>query len=190
MALVLECVSKSFNDLDVLDNFSKVFEDNRVYALMGSSGKGKTTLLNLIMGLIKPDAGYIHAEDNIRFSTVFQEDRLCEGMDALGNVGLVLEKGFTKKDIIKELNAVGIKEAEGKPVVEFSGGMRRRVAIVRALMAKSDVLILDEPFKGLDVDLKEEVIVYIKERLNKRIMLMVTHDIDEAEVFNAEVIYL
>lgn len=187
MSLVLENITKVFGDLVVLKDFSMVFEKGNTYAIMGPSGSGKTTLINIIMGLIKADKGKVFADKDVCFSAIFQEDRLCENLDALNNVRLVLDKNISSDYIVGELNAVGIKEAVNKPVSEFSGGMKRRVAIIRALLSKNDILIMDEPFKGLDEELRETVIEYIKKQRKGRTLIMVTHNKADAQALGAQI---
>ena len=111
----------------------------------GSSGKGKTTLLRILIGLEKADNGKITGMEGKDISVVFQEDRLCENLNVLSNIRLVQEKKkegkqeFLKK-VQKGLEEVGLLECSHQPVKELSGGMKRRVAILRALYAKWDIL--------------------------------------------------
>ena len=102
---------------------------------MGKSGLGKTTLLRILMGLEKYDAGSIEGMENKKISAVFQEDRLCENLSAVTNVAIVCEKNVTLQEIRKELENIGLSGSTEKPVKELSGGMKRRVAIIRSIMA-------------------------------------------------------
>lgn len=177
MDIVLNNISKSFNGKVVLDDFSTVLKDKSFNYIMGESGSGKTTLLNIIMGFEKPDKGFINGIENRKISVVFQEDRLCEEFNAVTNIKLVTDK--KKAEITNEFKRVGLGGDLNKPVLNLSGGMRRRVAIVRAMMAESDIVILDEPLKGLDDETKKTVIEYIKSFVKNKLVIMVTHDKDE-----------
>ncbi|MBP5653483.1 MAG: ATP-binding cassette domain-containing protein [Lachnospiraceae bacterium] len=180
----LRNINKKYGETQVLSGFSETFADGGSVAVMGPSGSGKTTLLRLIMGLETPDSGEISGTENGRFACVFQENRLIEHCSAPENLRLVLKKDVPEEAIIEELKSVGIgvsnPEELTKPVSKFSGGMKRRVAIVRAMMAEADTVILDEPFKGLDAELKQAVMGYIDDRIGTARMILVTHDEDEA----------
>ena len=178
---MLEAVnlSKSFDGKAVLKDFSFRFEKGGHYALMGASGSGKTTLLNLLMGLLKPDGGKVLA-DRVRFSAVFQEDRLLKQMTAESNVALV--SSLPRQEIAKLLGRLGIDEQSlPQPVSTYSGGMKRRVALCRALLSEYDVLILDEPYKGLDADTRKLVKGIVAEYTQGKTVILVTHDREEAE---------
>jgi NitT/TauT family transport system ATP-binding protein len=187
MDIVVSNLSKSFGSNHVLVNFSAVFPEHELTCIMGPSGCGKTTLLNILMGLIHPDGGSVTGVPRHK-SAVFQEDRLCESFNAVSNVRLVCDKTVHKNTIISHLESIGLKDSLEQPVSELSGGMKRRVAIVRAILAKSDILFLDEPFKGLDVDTKTDVMKYLKDNLQGRTVIMVTHSIDEVMALNGRLI--
>ena len=190
MAIELIHITKCFHNNTILDDLNISFTEGEMTCLMGASGSGKTTLLNLLMGLLKPDFGEIRGLSGKRIAAVFQEDRLIEHFDALQNIKLVCDKQVSEERIVQELKRVGIEEATGKEVRHFSGGMRRRVALVRAILASSDVLILDEPLKGLDEVLKLQVIDYMKDRTEGKTVIFVTHDKDEVKSLNANLIFL
>ncbi len=174
-----------FGDNTVLDGFTHEFREGAVTAVMGASGCGKTTLLNLLMGVLKPDSGSVTG-NNVRLSAVFQENRLCENLSVLSNLKLVLRGKHDRAALIRELDAVGLNGCANKPVRELSGGMKRRTALLRALLAEYDILFLDEPFKGLDEATKKTVMEYCKEKTAGRTVILVTHDKSEAEFFEAE----
>ena len=151
--------------------------------MMAPSGAGKTTLLRILAGLEKVDSGQIEGLEGLRISMVFQEDRLCENLSASANIRLVRGKkpwGRDKKLEAKISKAVGLGGCEDQPVREFSGGMRQRTALLRALYSEWDVLFLDEPFKGLDEETKELVIEYTKKQCFGKTVIFVTHDRSEA----------
>lgn len=150
MDILLSDISKTYGGSAVFSNFSCVFPDKRISCVSGKSGSGKTTLLRMLAGLERPDSGCIAGiSENTRISYVFQENRLFGSMSAEKNVMITAGKNFTAADARSLLNALGIAEPQ-KPVNIFSGGMQRRVAVARALAAEYDLLLLDEPFAGLD----------------------------------------
>ena len=190
MAIELVHISKHFDDHVVFENLNIVFPEGEISCLMGASGSGKTTLLQLLMGLEKPDAGEIKGMRGKKIAAVFQEDRLIEHFDAVRNIKLVCDKQITVQRIEKELKRVGIEDYTNKTVSHFSGGMRRRVAIVRAILADNDVLFLDEPFKGLDEQLKYQVIDYVRQMTMGKTVILVSHDKEEAQRLQARIILL
>ncbi len=185
--IVVRNLEKRYGKLTVLDGFSAVFPAGEITCIMGRSGCGKTTLLRLLLGLEKPSGGEIEGLP-ARMSAVFQEDRLCEELSAFGNVRLVAPKR-TEEDIRAALAALLLDgEAQTKPVSELSGGMRRRVAIARALLAEGELILMDEPFKGLDEGTRETVITYVKEMTAGRTVILVTHDEEDATALCAPVV--
>lgn len=185
--LKAENITKKYGDNTVLENFSHDFAEGKVTAVLGRSGCGKSTLLNILMGLVPPDSGTVAREG--RISAVFQEDRLCENLTAGANIRLVTGKRFSKARIADELSAVGLDCAD-KPVRELSGGMKRRTALLRALLAEYDILFLDEPFKGLDSDTKLTVLDHCKRMTAGKTVVFVTHDSAECECIADEVVEL
>ncbi len=173
-----------FGDQIVLDRLNASMEPGSVTAVEGRSGSGKTTLLRCVLGLQRPDAGEVRGVPE-KAAAVFQEDRLLERQSARANVALVCGKGVSEAEIDAHLRAVGIDDATGKRVREFSGGMRRRVALVRALIVEPDLLVLDEPFKGLDTESRLQAAAYINERKKSATVLIVTHDRAESELLGA-----
>lgn len=183
-------ICKAFGDNIVLDGFSHDFSGGRVTAVLGKSGCGKSTLLNILMGLQKPDSGEIIRSENCRISAVFQENRLCENLTAGANIRLVTGKRFSREQIASELSAVGLAGCADKPVRTLSGGMKRRTALLRALLAEYDVLFLDEPFKGLDSNTKRVVLDYCKEKIAGKTVILITHDEEECKFLADEIIRL
>lgn len=187
--IVVSELTKSFGDYTVLDNVSATFEEGKVTCVMGPSGCGKTTLLRILMGLLSYEKGSI---DGVPFfkSAVFQEDRLCESFSAVSNVRFSCDKRVSDEMILSHLALIGLEGDLLKPVGEFSGGMKRRVALVRAILAQSDILFLDEPLKGLDDKTKDNTIQYLKKHINGRTVIMVTHDDEEMKELNAGLLML
>ena len=188
MDIIIKDLYKSYGENKVLESLDAVIEKGRITCLMGPSGEGKTTLLNIIMGLEKADSGVIENLPHNK-SAVFQEDRLCESFSAFTNVKIVSDR-LADQTIIAHLKQVGLGEAVNQKVSTLSGGQKRRVALVRAILAEKDVLFLDEPFKGLDEDTKKIVTDYLLSNTADTTVIMVTHDIDEAENLGAKVLNL
>ncbi|MDC7280454.1 ATP-binding cassette domain-containing protein [Butyrivibrio fibrisolvens] len=192
MDIVIKNLSKAYDGQKVLDNLSVTFPEKSFTCLMGKSGVGKTTLLSILMGLEQADEGTILGVDDKNLSVVFQENRLCNNLTALLNIKMVIEDSARISDtqIRTYLDRIGLGNETKKPVSEFSGGMKRRVAILRALLADFDLLIMDEPLKGLDEDTKQQVIDIIKELTQNKTVIMTTHDDSEPQAFNANIINL
>ena len=180
-------VTKRFGAQTVLDDLSLSFPRGRASCVMGPSGCGKTTLLRLLMRLDAPDAGRVVCPG--RVSAVFQEDRLIPALTAPGNLRFALGRGFGAQGETM-LGELGLRDSLDKPAHLLSGGMQRRVAIARALLAEHGVLLLDEPFKGLDWPLKERVAGIICRNEAGRTVVLVTHDPKEAELLDAELFRL
>lgn len=151
--------------------------------IVGSSGQGKTTFLRLLLGLEKPRKGTIRGNENIRFSVVFQEDRLIESRSVLYNVAL-----FSNEEIARErLTQLGLsEEAQNALPGELSGGMRRRVAIARALARSFDVLVLDEPTTGLDRETAAMCLAVIDEVVGDKTLVLVSHDVADGELLRTK----
>lgn len=186
--IVLSDVSKSFGDHVVLKNLSMCFPAGNVSCITAPSGAGKTTLLRLLCGLEIPDTGEISGTENVRFGIVFQEDRLFPWGSAVGNV-CFSNRNLSKVKTKEAMHAIGLMESEQK-ASELSGGMARRVALLRALLSENDILLLDEPFKGLDEETRAQVIDYFLSHRNGRTVILVTHDPKEAEAMGAKVFSL
>ena len=177
--------TKSFEGKTVLKNCSISIKDGETVALMGASGCGKSTAGKLLLGLLLPDAGEVKRPK--RMGAVFQEDRLCKEFDAETNIAMVTGNRREAREALAE---VGLYDVEGKPVAALSGGMKRRVAILRALLSDGEVLVLDEPFTGLDAANRQMVKAYVKEKLQGRSALLITHNEDEAEDLGDRVLRL
>lgn len=191
MDIRLEHVNKSFGELQVLKDLSLCFEENKTSCIMGPSGCGKTTLLHILLGLHPIDSGEITGLEDKIPAVVFQENRLFEQQDAFTNIRAVLKFHCDDKSIAAEFQKIGLTDYEGKPVAELSGGMKRRVAILRALMAEdSNLILMDEPFKGLDEALKLQVMQYVKEKTAGKTVIFVTHNREEADALDARLIQL
>lgn len=174
MEIRFEQVEKWFGKKNVLHNLDWTLHPGDTWRIEGPSGVGKTTLLRLMMGLEHPTRGTIQGTDALRFAPVFQENRLVPRLNAVQNLRLTC--GLPTKEIETTLCEV-LDEADlNQPAETLSGGMQRRVSIVRALLAPSDVLVLDEPFSGLDAENRERSIRCIDRRRNGRTLVFVSHE--------------
>ena len=187
MDLTIQNLRKAYGGHVVLDGFSHVFPDGRVTAVEGRSGCGKTTLLRLIAGLEKPDGGTISGVPAGGLSMMFQEDRLPPQLTAAGCLRAVLKRTPDRDARIDAaLSDLGLSgDALIQPVSAFSGGMRRRVALARALLYPSPLVLLDEPFKGLDAATRQSAVAFARPLLAGRTALLVTHDPEDAAAFDA-----
>ena len=181
-------LSKSYDRHSVLSHVSMTFKAGECSAVTAPSGAGKTTLLRLIMGLEKADAGSLEGIPE-KIAAVFQEDRLLEYLSPVGNIRLV-SPSLSREDILPVLQATGLEDAADQPVEELSGGMRRRVALARAVLAEWDLLILDEPFNGLDSETRDSVIAWLKSWIKGKTVILVTHDAEEIQAMEARRFYL
>ncbi len=186
MNLRIEGLVKQYDGRRVLDGFSAEFPEGKTTAILAPSGAGKTTLLRILCGLERPDAGTIRGMEGRRLSAVFQEDRLLPDSDAVSNIRLVAP-ACEVEECRQLLSALRIpaQEQRGKPVREFSGGMRRRTAIARALAVKADLYLFDEPFRGLDEDTKLCAVACVREKTREKTVILVTHDEREAAEMDA-----
>ncbi len=184
--IIADGITKRFGAQTVLDGFSYTFEAGSVTCVTGQSGRGKTTLLHVLMGLLPPDSGTVRGLGSGKIAAVFQEDRLCENLSAVSNVRLVCADGQPKVEIEAALGRLGLADSLRKPARELSGGMRRRVALVRALIVLPEVLFLDEPFKGLDIASRKNAAGLILEYMQSKTVVMVSHDDGDAALLRAE----
>ena len=178
--LDITAISKTFhpgtpNARQALRQLSLHLEDGEFATIVGSNGAGKSTLLHLMAGELAPDSGTVEGLAGKRLTAVFQEDRLCENLNPVSNLRLVTP-ALSRTAAAEALAAVGLTDCQRQPARELSGGMRRRVAILRALLAEYDLLFLDEPFKGLDQETKEIVMADTRRRCAGRTVRCVTLD--------------
>ena len=179
---------KAYHGRPVLQNLSFAAGAG-ITAIWAPSGAGKTTLLRLLLGLEKPDSGQLVGTD-IRWSAVFQEDRLLEGLDAAGNLRFALGPAYDAKAAEAMLEELGLADVGSKPVGAWSGGMKRRLALARALLAPAEAIALDEPFTGLDDENRQRAIRAIRRAAETKPVLLVTHDREDLAALAARIIRL
>ena len=184
--ITLDRVSFAYGNTPILTDFSLTLPQSGAVCLFGPSGCGKTTLLRLIAGLEVPTSGSVCREDG-RIAMVFQENRLAPWLTVRENLLLVTDDTDA---VDKALSAVSLQDTADRYPDELSGGMQRRVALARALAFGGDLLLLDEPFNGLDDALKESVANALRERFAEGLIVLVTHSLDEAALFDASVVNL
>ena len=194
-------MSKTINKLEI-SHLTKRFGEKTLFedlnltltapaVLWAPSGWGKTTLLRILMGLEMPTSGTVQGVGKV--SAVFQEDRLCPQLTAVENVALVLPgaENQYKKQIEMDFQQLGLDGAAlSLPARKLSGGQKRRAALLRALWAESDTLLLDEPFTGMDPETMKKAAALLKARCQDRNVLLATHDREAIEVLRWEVIEL
>lgn len=181
MRICFEHVYKRF-DRAVLEDCTLHFADGRTTALIGESGRGKTTVLRLLAGLELPDAGIVRTEG--RVALLFQEPRLFPALTALENVRLVLPSHDPAE--ARELLGLCLASplADKRPAA-MSGGERQRTALARMLAFGGDILLLDEPFSALDAETKAQIIANLQPHLVGKTVVLVTHHADEAALADA-----
>lgn len=181
----LRHITVRFAEKTVLEDFSLVLPDRGVLCLSGPSGCGKTTLLRVLCGLERPQAGRVL--DIPKTAVVFQEDRLLPWLTVERNLTAV---GIPQDQAALWLQRVGLGAEKKSLPRQLSGGMRRRVAIARALGVDSGLLLLDEPFTGLDEETRKQIYPWLRQASEQKPVVLVTHHREEAEALGATVLEL
>ncbi|MCB5940840.1 ATP-binding cassette domain-containing protein [bacterium 210820-DFI.6.52] len=179
MLVSFQKVSLRLGEKEVLRDFSMDLQNKGIYGVIGPSGCGKTTLLNLIQGFLQPDAGEI-ALFSDRISAVFQENRLLPWYTVYQNIALAARRPVGREEVEALLRRLCMPGELDSLPGSLSGGMARRVALARALLSESDILLLDEPFKGVDMACKRQCEKTLQALSGGRLTLLVTHDPGEA----------
>lgn len=192
--LELKDITKSFDDTRVLDGISLELDEGRIMSILGPSGGGKTTLLNILLGIVHPTSGRIllNGEDltdvpmeKRGFNIVFQDYALFPNLNAYENItyGLRNKPSVSSPEEVDELiELLGLREHLTKRIDELSGGQKQRVALARTLVMKPRLLLLDEPLSALDGVIKESIKAKIRQIVDQYHLttVMVTHDPEEA----------
>lgn len=194
MSLTLKKIGKKYDGVEIYKDFDLTLNEGIITCIMGPSGCGKTTLLNMIGGLIPLDSGQMEGFDGKRFSYVFQETRLLPWKTVEGNLDFVLDHSLPKEErkalTDNLLKMVKMEAFANYYPSQLSGGMAKRVSIARAFAVPSDIILMDEPFSGIDINLKQAMLQHFLEiwKNDRRTILYVTHDVDEALLLSNEIV--
>lgn len=204
MAIQLTDVGKSFGEVTAIRDVSLVVPRHSRIGIVGPSGGGKTTLLQIVAGLLEPDGGVVDVEGAVtakerlaKCAMMPQRDLLLPWRTALDNAGIALENRGVSRAEARErtrplFETFGLAKFEDVRPAQLSGGMRQRVSFLRTLMAEKDVLLLDEPFGALDSITRAEMQGWLIQAMDRvpRTVLLVTHDVEEALLLSRLVVVL
>lgn len=181
----------SYGDQPVLQGVSLEFTDEQPVVLLGGSGMGKTTLMRLLAGLMKPEKGEIKGiTEDTRIAVMFQEDRLFPHLTVYKNLKLIHpDVSFEEAaELLSQLNLD--RSVLDQLPRELSGGMRRRAALARALLFEADVVLMDEPFQGLDVDTRKMALAAVKKWTKGRPLLLISHEPEDGPALGAKMVWI
>lgn len=196
MSLEIKSLNKNFGDIELFSDFSMTFHEGTITCILGPSGCGKTTLLNIIGGILKPDTGQLSGFIEKSMSYIFQDPRLLPWLTVEENIEFVLSREVPAEQRHKIagqlIRLMELEDFASYYPSKLSGGMRQRVSIARAFAYPSDVILMDEPLKGLDIKLKLNLIRIFSRmwQADKRTVIFVTHDVDEALLLGSDIIVL
>lgn len=193
--IIFKNFSFSYPDKEIYKNFNAVFFGGKINVVLGASGVGKTTLLNALTGLSGFDGEIENMPKNVSY--IFQSDRLVKTISVENNLDFVLKNAIpdktARKNVIYDMaKLLEISDVLKRLPTEISGGQAQRVQMARAFLYPSEVMLLDEPFKGLDVSLKTRLIKKFLELWGRdgRTVVLVTHDVYDALLMGDKVFVL
>jgi len=196
MSIHIDGLDKHYGNICIYRDFSISFTEGIITCILGRSGCGKTTLLNMIGGITKPEGGNLSGFADRRMSYIFQDPRLLPWKTVEGNVEFVISREIPASER-KNITGMLLKLVELDAFAyyypsQLSGGMRQRVSIARAFACKPDIILMDEPFKGLDISLKNTLIQSFSRiwKAEKHTVIYVTHDVDEALLLGEEIMVM
>lgn len=177
----------SYGDQPVLQGVNLTLSSDRPVVLLGGSGMGKTTLLRLLAGLLQPQSGQIEGiSPDTRIAVMYQEDRLFPHLTVYKNLKLI-RPGVTREETAGLLAELNLDSAVLDQMPrELSGGMRRRVALARTLLFEADMVLMDEPFQGLDVDTRRMALAAVRKYTQGRPMLLISHEPEDGPALGAK----
>ena len=182
--MIIKNLNFAYGDKVIFQDLNMELPTGCVTCIMGGSGAGKTTLLNCISRQLRYDGNIEYDKDGASFAYVFQQPRLIPSMTVEDNIKFVLPKDMSKEQIQARvdniINALQLEECRKSYPSKISGGQAGRASLARALVTDCDVLLLDEPFKGLDVKLKNEILNLLIPLIKQKSVIFVTHDVEEA----------
>ena len=193
MTICLENIGKTYNGRVVLSDFNLDVEDDRCYAIIGASGSGKTTILKIFMGDIKPDSGRVacmgdYKYPNLRSAYVPQENDYKPRKSPIWHLRKA-DRTITKENAMEELSRFLTEDEQNMPMGELSDTKQRLVAIVKAIMLHADFIVLDEPFTGMDPELTERAKEYILSKRGRRPLLITAQKEEGLEFARKRFIY-
>ncbi len=196
MTLKISNLNKKYKEIRIFSDFSLEVNPGLITCVLGPSGCGKTTLLNIIGGITAADGGELSGFDGKGMSYIFQDPRLLPWKTVRGNIEFVITRDISPAERRQQsdrlIKSVGLSDFAGYYPLQLSGGMRQRVSIARAFACSSEIILMDEPLKGLDITLKQGIIKWFSEiwATDKRTVIFVTHNIDEALLLGDEIVVL
>jgi len=196
MSLEIKNLHKNFGNISLFRDFSIAFQEGTITCILGPSGCGKTTLLNIMGGIIKADSGQLSGFNEKAISYIFQDPRLLPWLTVGENIEFVLKGDMPAEQRHKVtgqlIRLMELEDFAGYYPSKLSGGMRQRVSIARAFAYPSNVILMDEPLKGLDIKLKQNLIRIFSRmwQADRRTVIFVTHDVDEALLLGSDIIVL
>lgn len=185
--IVIKGIYKAFGEKDVLVNYSRTFEAGSKTAVVGKSGSGKTTLARLIAGLEVADSGKVEFSADVKLSYLFQEDRLFPWLNVYDNMALGMRGSLEGEEVRAMARNLEIEDVLWKMPDELSGGMKHRVALGRTFLANCNLMILDEPFRGLDQELKRRIVDRLWDKVTEnKTVLVISHNQEDIDMLGID----